>query len=94
MAQPITITVEITGEQRSVQSHKNPNQPRTFYILSAYADLPGHKYPQAIELFISDPKDLKPAGTYSIPLIASVKDNRPFFEFDLSDARPAQKAAA
>lgn len=93
MAQPLLITVEITGEQRSVTSHKNPNNPRTFYILSAYADLPGHKYPQAIELFISDPKDLKAAGAYQIPLISSVKDNRPTFEFDISAARPVQKAA-
>lgn len=93
MAQSISITVEITGEQRAVTSHKNPNQPRTFYILSAYADLPGHKYPQAIELFVSDPKHLMAAGTYNIPLISGVKDNRAVFEFDLSAARPVQKAA-
>lgn len=93
MAQPIVITVELTGEQRAVTSHKNPNQPRTFYILLGYADLPGHKYPQSIEIFVADPKHLMPAGTYQIPLVASVKDNRPSFEFDLSAARPVNKAA-
>jgi len=93
MTTQIFLNVELTGSQRSVTSNKNPNSPRTFYILSAYAELPGHKYPQDLEIFIADPAHLKPAGTYSVPLVASVKDNRCHFELDFSVARPVSKAA-
>lgn len=94
MTQPISLRIEFTGENRTVVSNKNPASPKTFYILGAYAELPGKKYPQAIELFCGNPADIKPAGVFMVPLVASVKDNRPFFELDLSAAVPAQKTAA
>lgn len=94
MSQPISLRVEFTGENRTVVSNKNPASPKTFFILGAYAELPGKKYPQAIELFCGDPLHIKPAGVFMVPLIATVKDNRPFFELDLSAATPVQKATA
>lgn len=94
MTQSISLKIEFTGENRTVTSRKNPAAPKTFHILGAYAELPGKKYPQAIELFCGDPAHIKPAGVYLVPLIASVKDNRPSFELDLSAATPVQKAAA
>lgn len=90
----ILIQVETTGESRTVTSTKNPSAPRTFYILSAYAQLPGVKYPQAIELFITDPAHLKPAGVYFVPVNASVKDNRAHFELDFAQAQLQTKQAA
>jgi hypothetical protein len=94
MSSKILIQVETTGESRTVTSTKNPASPRTFYILSAYALLPGVKYPQAIELFISDPSHLKPAGNYLVPVNASVKDNRVHFELDFGLAQVAQSKQA
>lgn len=94
MTQPISLRVEFTGENRTVVSNKNPASPKTFYILGAYAELPGKKYPQAIEIFCADPAHIKGAGVYMVPLVASVKDNRPTFVLDLSAATVAQKAVA
>lgn len=93
MTQAISLKIEFTGENRAVVSNKNPAAPKTFYILGAYAELPGKKYPQAIEIFCGNPADIKPAGVYMVPLIATVKDNRPAFELDISAATPVQKAA-
>jgi hypothetical protein len=94
MTQSISLKIEFTGENRTVISNKNPASPKTFFILGAYAELPGKKYPQAIEIFCGKAEDIKPAGVYMVPLVASVKDNRPSFELDISAAVPAQKVAA
>lgn len=91
--QPIKLQVEFTGQNRSGTSNKGP-QPRPYWILGAFAQLPGIKYPQAIELFTFDVANVKAPGAYLIPLIASVKDNRPAFELDLSAAEPVQVASA
>lgn len=90
-AQNINLQVEFTGVQRQGVSNKGQT-PRPYWILQAFAQLPGIKYPQAIELFTFDATQVKPAGVYSIPLVASVKDNRPAFDLDLSAAQPVSKA--
>lgn len=89
----ITLQVEFTGHNRSGTSNKS-GQPRPYWIMGAFAQLPGIKYPQAIELFTFDVAHVKPAGVYSVPLLASVKDNRPAFELDLAAAQPVPAAAA
>lgn len=94
MTNKIMIQVELTGESRTVQSVKNPSQPRTFYILGAFALLPGVKYPQAIEIFLMDPAHLKPAGNYLVPVNCGVKDNRVNFELDFSQAQHVKSQAA
>lgn len=90
-SQVITLQVEFTGHQRQGVSNKGAS-PRPYWILQAFAQLPGIKYPQAIELFTFDAAQVKPAGIYTVPLVASVKDNRPAFELDLSAAQPVSKA--
>jgi hypothetical protein len=87
--QQIIITVEFTGQNRSGLSTKS-GTPKPYWILGAFAELPGIKYPQAIELFTSDAAQVKAPGKYAVPLIASVKDNRPAFELDLLAAQPVQ----
>ncbi|HCA1453243.1 TPA: hypothetical protein MNK97_005586 [Klebsiella pneumoniae] len=89
----ISLQVEFTGQNRDGVSNKGP-VPKPYWIMGAYALLPGLKYPQAIELFTTKATDVKPAGVYEIPLVASVKDGRPSFDLDLSAARPVAARAA
>ena len=67
--------------------------PRPWFAIGAFATLPGVKYPQAIELFTFDAASVKPAGLYSIPMVATVKDGRPAFDLDLSAAQPVVNKA-
>jgi hypothetical protein len=65
--------------------------PKPYYILDCYVTLPGIKFPQAVQLFAGEP--LNP-GMYSVPLVASVKDRRPSFDLDLSEAQQVKQQAA
>lgn len=89
----ISLQVEFTGENRNGVSMKS-GSPKPWWSLGAYAHLPGHKYPQAIEVFCSDAALVKAPGLYELPLVASVKDGRPSFDLDLSAARPVAARTA
>lgn len=78
----LSITVEFTGANRSGQSKSN----KPYWVLGAFAHLPGIKYPQAFEVFTMDAAQLKAPGTYLVPLISSVKEGRLSFDPDLSAA--------
>jgi len=91
--QDVSLLVELTGKNRQGVSTKS-GSPRPWFAIGAFATLPGVKYPQAIELFTFDASAVKPAGVYSIPLIATVKDGRPAFDLDLSAAQPVQSRAS
>lgn len=75
------IRVEVEGIKRTGVTKSN----KPYFIISCYVTLPGLKHPQACELF-SD-KALNP-GLYSCPLVASIRDNRPAFDVELSAAQP------
>lgn len=79
---PLSINIEFTGETRSGVSKTG----KPWWVLQGYAHLPGVKYPQTYGLFTMDPAAIKPAGTYLVPLISSIKDDRLSFEPDLSAA--------
>jgi|TARA_Y100000996_G_scaffold407340_1_gene384832 hypothetical protein len=90
--QDISLQIELTGKNRSGVSSKS-GTPRPWFAIGAFATLPGVKYPQAIELFTFDAASVKPAGLYSIPMVATVKDGRPAFDLDLSAAQPVVNKA-
>lgn len=91
MQAPISLRIELTGNQRTGTSNKS-GTPRQYFILSAFANLPGVKYPQACEIFTFDASAVKPAGLYDVPLVASIKDGRPAFDLDFSAAQPVKAA--
>ncbi|MNZ29791.1 hypothetical protein D3C78_470450 [compost metagenome] len=80
------LRVEVEGVSRQGMT-KSPTNPKPYFILACYVSLPGIKFPQAVQLF-SD-KVLNP-GIYLVPLVASVKDQRPAFDLDLSAAQPVK----
>lgn len=92
-AAALSVVVEFTGKHRAGTSNKGA-APRPFWILEAYAQYPGQRYPQACEFFTFDSAQLKEAGFYEIPLVFSIKDGRAVCELDLSAARPVQTRAA
>jgi len=91
----LSLTIEFTGANRNGVSSKSQ---KPYWILGAFAHLPGVKYPQTMELFTMDPTALKAPGTYLVPLISSIKEGRLSFEPDLSAAVavpvPATRSAA
>jgi len=93
MAQPLNVAIKVIGTVQKV-SNKNPAAPKTFWITSAYVDMPGMMFPQAIELFVGDVTNVLAPGDYFVPCQFPIKENRPSVELDLSAARPAEKKAA
>lgn len=85
----MNLTVEV--ERIARDGMTNSKTPKPYYILDCYVTLPGIKHPQACQLFSGKPLN---AGFYSVPLVASVKDKRPAFDLDLSEAQTVTKAAA
>lgn len=79
---PLSITIEFTGANRNGVSKGG----KPYWILGAFAHLPGVKYPQTMELFTMDAGSLKAPGTYLVPLISSIKEGRLAFEPDLMAA--------
>lgn len=79
---PLSLTIEFSGANRSGTSKAG----RPYFILGAYAHLPGVPYPQSMELFTMDAAHMKAPGTYLVPLIASIKEGKLSFEPDLSAA--------
>lgn len=80
---PLSLTIEFTGNNRTGVSAKNQ---KPWWVMGAFAHLPGVKYPQSLELFTMDPAAIKGAGTYLVPLVSSIKEGRLSFEPDLSAA--------
>lgn len=74
------LKVEVEGIKKSGVSKANT----PYFILACYVALPGVRHPQACDLF-SD-KALNP-GTYDVPLVFSIKENRPAIELKLSEAK-------
>lgn len=74
------LKVEVEGIKKSGVSKSNT----PYFILACYVMLPGVRHPQACDLF-SD-KALNP-GTYDVPAAFSVKENRPYMELKLSEAK-------
>jgi hypothetical protein len=85
----MNLTVEV--ERIARDGMTKGTTPKPYYILDCYVSLPGLKHPQACQLFSGKPLN---AGFYTVPLIASIKDKRPSFDLDMSEALPASKAAA
>lgn len=83
------LTVEVERIARNGMT--KGTTPKPYFILDCYVTLPGIKHPQAVQLFSSNP--LNP-GFYNVPLIASVKDRRPAFDLEMSEAQPQAKATA
>lgn len=81
------LKVEIEGVKKSGVSKAQ----RQYFILSCYVHLPDVRHPQACELF-SD-KLLNP-GSYSVPCSFTIKENRPAFEMNLSEAQPLKVGQA
>lgn len=82
-AQPaLSINIEFTGANRNGVSKGG----KAYWVLGAFAHLPGVKYPQIMELFTMDAAALKAPGTYLVPLISSIKEGRLAFEPDLTAA--------
>lgn len=82
------LPVEVIGISRSGAGAKSG---KPYYIHSCYATLPGHKYPQACDLF-SD-KVLAP-GNYNVPMTFAIEDGRPTMRVELSAAQPVSAARA
>ncbi|RFF52931.1 propanediol utilization protein [Xanthomonas campestris] len=85
-----SIDIEFTGANKNGVSKSG----KPYWVLGAFAHLPGIKHPQMYELFTMDPAALKAPGTYRVPLISSIKEGRLSFEPDLSAAvaAPAPQA--
>lgn len=62
---------------------------RPYFIQGAYVTLPGFKHPQYIEFYT---EKVLNNGLYEVPVVCSVKDQKPLFELDISAAQPVQKA--
>ena len=88
---PLSITIEFTGQNRSGVSKTQ----KPYWVLGAFAHLPGVKYPQTMDLFTMDAQNLPAPGAYLVPLVSSIKEGKLSFEPDLSAAVavPVPKAA-
>lgn len=93
MAKPLNVAVKVIGTEPKI-SNKNPAAPKPFWITSAYVDMPGMMFPQAVELYVGDVTKVLAPGDYFVPCLFPIKDNRPSVELDLSAARPALKNEA
>lgn len=85
--------MKLTVEVERIAKHgmTNSKTPKPYYILDCFVTLPGIKHPQACQLFSPEPMN---PGFYTVPLVASVKDRRPAFELDMSEAVLTPKANA
>jgi hypothetical protein len=82
-----SVTVEYTGAARAGVSTKS-GTPKPFWIIEAFAQFPGERYPQAFEIFTFDHAQVKPAGFFEVPVTFTRKDGRPAMDFDYLAARP------
>ena len=87
--------VEFTGKNRPGVSNKGPT-PKPYWIIEAFAQFPGERYPQAFEIFTFDQSVVKPEGFYEVPAVYTRKEGRLALDLDYAAARPlpAQTARA
>lgn len=91
----LTVRVELNGQNKQGMSQKDPAKPAKFYcLMGGYISLPGIAYPQATQIYVGDPNQVKAPGHYDVPLTFSVDDGRPACSLDFSRAAPAQASAA
>jgi hypothetical protein len=81
------VVVEYTGNARTGVSTKS-GTPKPFWIIEAFAQFPGERYPQAFEIFTFDPVQVKPAGFFEVPVVFARKEGRPALDLDYVAARP------
>lgn len=84
--------MQIRVEIDSIKRNGVNKAQRPYFILTAYAVLPGFKHPQFIEFYTETLHN--PGVVLDVPVICSLKDQKAVFEPDFSAARPAAKAAA
>src|SRR3990167_1951028 len=87
LAPSYSVLVEYTGNASSGVSTKS-GTPKPFWIIEAFAQFPGERYPQAFEIFTFDHAQVKPAGFFEIPVVFTRKDGRPALDLDYAAARP------
>lgn len=90
---PQSVVVEFTGKSRQGVSTKG-GTPKPYWIMEAFAQFPGERYPQAFEVFTFDASQVKPEGFYDVPVVFVRKDGRNALDLDYSAARPAQALKA
>lgn len=84
--------MQIRVEIEAIKRNGVNKAQRPYFILSAYAMLPGFKHPQLIDFYCETLHS--PGAVLDVPVVCSVKDGKPNWEPDYSAARPASKAAA
>lgn len=90
----LTVRVELNGQNKQGMSMKNPAQPKFYCLMGGYITLPGIAYPQATQIYVGDPSQVKAIGHYEVPLAFSIEDGRPACQLDFSRAQPVQAPAA
>lgn len=60
---------------------------KPYTMAEAYAVLPGVEFPQKIDYYCADVKEVLQAGEYECDVTGSIKDNRVHFEFDPRQGR-------
>lgn len=90
----ITVRVELNGQNKQGMSMKNPAAPKFYCLMGAYVSLPGIPHPQAAQIYVGDPAQVKAPGHYDVPMTFSIEDGRPACALDFSAAVPAQAQPA
>lgn len=89
----LSVNVEFTGKAKNGVSTKS-GSAKPFWIMEAFAQFPGERYPQALEVFTFDPQQVKTAGFYDVPVAFKRDDGRVSMELDYSAARPVSASPA
>lgn len=91
----LTVRVELNGQNKQGMSQKDPAKPAKFYcLMGGYISLPGIAYPQATQIYVGDPAQVKAPGHYDVPLTFTLVDGRPACQLDFSRATAAQAQPA
>lgn len=64
---------------------------RNYFIMSAYAMLPGIRHPQLIEFYTES--QMSPGLTLQVPIVVSVRDGKPSFDLDYQAATAVKVGA-
>lgn len=78
-----TVTVEVTGIQRSGTSAKG----KPYCMFTCYVTLPGIPYPQKADFYAGTPAEVPQPGTYECDIVGDVRDGRVVFEVDPRQGR-------
>jgi hypothetical protein len=86
-AEHLSVHVEFTGKTKNGVSTKS-GTAKPWWIMEAYAQFPGERYPQALEVFTFDAQQVRTAGFYEVPVAFKRDDGRVSMELDYLAARP------